>query len=105
MNGNGGLTPQDQLTNFRAVTDSKLGRLDVEDLLIELLERVRSILDADTAAVLLLDKDSGDLVPRRLAASKRRSAKASVFRPVWALPDVSLGQKSRFGWIGSIRPR
>ena len=64
MNNNGGLSPQDQLANFRAVTDSKLGRLDVEDLLIELLERVRSIVDADTAAVLLLDKDSGDLVAR-----------------------------------------
>ena len=64
VNGDGDLTPQDELANFRAVTDSTLGRLDVEDLLIELLERVRSILDADTAAVLLLDKDSGDLVAR-----------------------------------------
>ena len=60
----GGVSPQDQLDNFRAVTDSKLGRLDVEDLLIELLGRVRSIIDVDTAAVLLLDKDSGDLVAR-----------------------------------------
>ena len=58
------LSAQDQLDNFRAVTDAKLGRLGVEDLLLELLERVRSILDADTAAVLLLDKDSGDLVAR-----------------------------------------
>jgi signal transduction protein with GAF and PtsI domain len=60
----GGLSPQDQLANFRAITDSKLGRLDVDDLLIELLERVRAIVDADTAAVLLLDKDAGDLVAR-----------------------------------------
>lgn len=60
-----GETPvEDQLANFRAVTDSRLGRLDVEDLLVELLERVRGILDADTAAVLLLDDDSGDLVAR-----------------------------------------
>jgi phosphoserine phosphatase RsbU/P len=64
VNSNGDLSPQDQLANFRAVTDSKLGRLDVEDLLIELLDRVRTILDSDTAAVLLLDKDSGDLVAR-----------------------------------------
>jgi phosphoserine phosphatase RsbU/P len=53
-----------QLANFRAVTDSTLARLDVEDLLTELLERVRSIIAADTAAVLLLDKDSGDLIAR-----------------------------------------
>ncbi len=58
------VSAQDQLANFRAVTESKLGRLDVEDLLVELLVRVREILDADTAAVLLLDKDSGDLVAR-----------------------------------------
>ena len=64
VNDNGALSRQDQLANFRTVTDSKLGRLDVEDLLIELLERVRSIVDADTAAVLLLDKDSSDLVAR-----------------------------------------
>jgi sigma-B regulation protein RsbU (phosphoserine phosphatase) len=60
----GDLSPEEHLANFRAVTDTKLGRLDVEDLLIELLERVRSIVDADTAAVLLLDKESGDLVAR-----------------------------------------
>ena len=64
VNSDGHLTPQDELANFRAVTDSTLGRLDVEDLLIELLERVRRIVDADTAAVLLLDRDSGDLVAR-----------------------------------------
>ena len=64
MHSGGDSSSEDQLANFRAVTDSSLGRLDVEDLLIELLERVRSIVDADTAAVLLLDKGSGDLVAR-----------------------------------------
>ena len=64
VKNDGGLSDKDQLANFRAVTDTKLGRLDVENLLIELLERVRGILDSDTAAVLLLDKDSGDLVAR-----------------------------------------
>jgi sigma-B regulation protein RsbU (phosphoserine phosphatase) len=64
VTNDGDLSAQEQLTNFRAVTDTKLGRLGVEDLLIELLERVRGIVNADTAAVLLLDKDSGDLVAR-----------------------------------------
>ncbi len=64
VKSDGDLSAQGQLANFRAVTDSKLGRLDVENLLIELLERVRGILGADTAAVLLLEKDSGDLVAR-----------------------------------------
>ncbi|HEY0871159.1 MAG TPA: GAF domain-containing SpoIIE family protein phosphatase [Acidothermaceae bacterium] len=64
MTRDGDLSAEDQLTNFRAITDSKLGRLDVEDLLVELLERVRGILDADTAAVLLLEPETGDLVAR-----------------------------------------
>jgi phosphoserine phosphatase RsbU/P len=64
VTNDGDLSAEDQLTNFRAVTDNKLRRLGVEDLLIELLERVRIIVDVDTAAVLLLDQDSGDLVAR-----------------------------------------
>jgi sigma-B regulation protein RsbU (phosphoserine phosphatase) len=64
VDNKGDLRAEAQLANFRTVTDSTLGRLDVEDLLVELLERVRDILVADTAAVLLLDKDSGDLVAR-----------------------------------------
>ena len=80
VDNGGDLSPQDQLANFRAVTDSRLGRLDVEDLLVELLERVRGILDADTAAVLLLDENLVISSPERRAVSRRRSARASVFR-------------------------
>jgi len=40
----------EQLRNLLAVTDAALARLDVEDLLSELLDRIRSVLDADTAA-------------------------------------------------------
>jgi sigma-B regulation protein RsbU (phosphoserine phosphatase) len=64
VNHSGYSAHQDELANFRAITDSKLGRLDVEDLLIELLERVRNIVDAETAAVLLLDADTDELVAR-----------------------------------------
>jgi phosphoserine phosphatase RsbU/P len=64
VTSDGELSAKDQLANFRVITDSTLGRLGVEDLLVELLERVRSIVDADTAAVLLLDRDSDDLVAR-----------------------------------------
>jgi phosphoserine phosphatase RsbU/P len=53
-----------RLENLEALTDSRLTRLDVDDLLVELLERVRGILDVDTAAVLLLDETSNDLVAR-----------------------------------------
>ncbi|HEX5587297.1 MAG TPA: GAF domain-containing SpoIIE family protein phosphatase [Acidimicrobiia bacterium] len=53
-----------RLENLESLTDSTLTRLDVDDLLVELLERVRDILDVDTAAVLLLDETSKELVAR-----------------------------------------
>jgi len=55
---------EEKLRNLSAVTDSTLARLDVEDLLVELLERVRTILDADTAAVLLRCEGSNELEAR-----------------------------------------
>ena len=52
------------LGDLRALSDASLTHLDVDDLLAELLTRVREILDADTAAVLLLDESSGTLIAR-----------------------------------------
>jgi hypothetical protein len=54
----------DRLANLQALTDSTLTRLDVDDLLVELLARVREILEVDTAAVLILDEQAGALVAR-----------------------------------------
>jgi hypothetical protein len=53
-----------RLEALTALTDSALTRLDVDDLLVELLIRVREILDVDTAAVLMLDETSQELVAR-----------------------------------------
>ena len=54
----------ERLSNLSAVIDVRLTKLDVDDLLVELLERVRIVLDADTAAVLLRQYGSDDLVAR-----------------------------------------
>jgi serine phosphatase RsbU (regulator of sigma subunit)/anti-sigma regulatory factor (Ser/Thr protein kinase) len=54
----------EQLRKLQAVTDSALAFLTVEDLLDELLVRVREVIGADTAAVLLLDEQAGVLVAR-----------------------------------------
>jgi signal transduction protein with GAF and PtsI domain len=54
----------EHLRNIQALTDTALGRLEVEDLLIELLDRVCEMLNADTAAILLLDEGSQELVAR-----------------------------------------
>jgi sigma-B regulation protein RsbU (phosphoserine phosphatase) len=53
-----------RLRELLAVTDAGLSSLTVESLLVELLERLRGIFDADTAAVLLRDGDASYLVAR-----------------------------------------
>ena len=55
-----GLT--DRLRDIQSLTDAALSRLDDHVLLAELLERTRAILQADTAAALLLDPSSGQLL-------------------------------------------
>ena len=47
---------------IQAITDAALSRLDDQHLLAELLERTRDVLQTDTAAVLLLDYSSGQLI-------------------------------------------
>src|SRR4051794_5726225 len=51
-----------QLHRIESVTDAALAHLDVEDLLVELLDRVRELLGVDTATVLLLDSSGLELV-------------------------------------------
>ena len=53
-----------RLAQLQSVTDVALAHLDLEELLAELLERIRASLDVDTAAILLLDPDEKELVAR-----------------------------------------
>ena len=53
---------EDRLRGIRSVTDAALSHLGADDLLTTLLGRVREILDADTAAVLLLDSSGRQLI-------------------------------------------
>jgi len=53
---------EERLRAIQSITDAALARLDDRDLLAELLERTRDALQADTAAVLLLDYSSGQLI-------------------------------------------
>ncbi|HVT67877.1 MAG TPA: GAF domain-containing SpoIIE family protein phosphatase [Trebonia sp.] len=52
----------DRLRDIEAVTDAALSRLGDRELLNTLLDRVKKVLAADTAAVLLLDRSSRQLV-------------------------------------------
>ncbi len=51
-------------SHLLSITDAALGYMSVEDMLSELLERIRRALEVDTAAVLLLDEDRGVLLAR-----------------------------------------
>lgn len=53
-----------RLAEFESLTDSALGYLSLEELLSELLDRIRAGLKADTAAILLLDEERGVLAAR-----------------------------------------
>jgi signal transduction histidine kinase len=55
---------ENRLLRLEAITETALSHLDLEELLGELLERIRDLLDADTAVMLLVEKDRDVLVPR-----------------------------------------
>ena len=61
-----------RLRRIESVTDAALAHLDVQDLLVELLDRVRELLRVDTAAVLLLDSSW------QLVATAARGLEAEV---------------------------
>ena len=53
-----------RLEDVQRVTESALAYLDLDDLLAELLDRITGILQADTAAVLLVEEDGHTLAAR-----------------------------------------
>jgi sigma-B regulation protein RsbU (phosphoserine phosphatase) len=72
---------EDRLRDIQSITDVALSRLGAQDLLLELLERTRDILEADTAAVLLLDFSSGELIATA-AAGLEEEVRQGVRIPV-----------------------
>jgi serine phosphatase RsbU (regulator of sigma subunit) len=70
-----------RLRGIQSITDAALSRLDDSDLLAELLDRTREVLRADTAAVLLLDFSSGQLIATA-AAGLEEEVRQGVRIPV-----------------------
>src|SRR5436309_7954342 len=79
----------ERLRRIEWVTDAALAHLNVEDLLAALLERVQSLLEVDTVAVLLLDAPAEQLV-----ATAARGIEAEVRQGV----RIPLGQ----GFAGRV---
>jgi serine phosphatase RsbU (regulator of sigma subunit) len=72
---------EDRLRDIQALTDAALSRLDDHELLAALLDRVKKILRADTAAVLLVDFPAGQLIATA-AAGLEEEVRQGVRIPV-----------------------
>jgi signal transduction histidine kinase len=57
-------TSAEALRKLQAVSDAALAPLSLDELLSELLERIRDALEADTSALLMLDRERDELVAR-----------------------------------------
>jgi phosphoserine phosphatase RsbU/P len=72
---------EDRLRDIQSITDAALSRLGDRDFLAELLDRTKDILRTDTAAVLLLDSSSGELIATA-AAGLEEEVRQGVRIPV-----------------------
>jgi phosphoserine phosphatase RsbU/P len=83
MGAGNAATTGERLRRLESVTDAALSRLDASDLLDELLDRVRDLLTVDTAAVMLIDSHSGQLVAtaaKGLEEEVRRGLRVAIGR-------------------------
>ncbi|WP_446219527.1 PP2C family protein-serine/threonine phosphatase [Micromonospora sp. IBHARD004] len=83
MIGVQGSGSHERLRRIEAVPDATLSQLDVNDLLEELLDRVREVLRVDTAAILMLDVHAQQLVAaaaKGLKEEVRQGSRISVGR-------------------------
>jgi signal transduction histidine kinase len=94
----------DQLRRIQSISDAALSHLELEHLLDELLVRIRDALETDTAAFLLLDEETDELVARaargleeeveagtRIPVGKGFAGKVAAERRAIALDDVDHG--------------
>jgi anti-sigma regulatory factor (Ser/Thr protein kinase)/putative methionine-R-sulfoxide reductase with GAF domain len=70
-------------SHLGAFADLGIARFDIEDLLVDLLDRVRQVLNTDTAAVLLLDSGGQQLVATA-ASGLEQEVRQGVRIPVGA---------------------
>jgi signal transduction histidine kinase len=71
----------ERLRRLQLVTEAALSHLDLDELLAQLLARVRDVLEADTAAVLLRDEFRNELVARA-AVGLEEEVEAGVRIPI-----------------------
>ncbi len=90
-----------RLLRLESISDAALAHLSLDELLSELLDRIRSALGADTATVLLHERD--ELVVRASVGSAEREPPASVSVPlagdegIIGVLTVGLGEDQALG--------
>jgi len=72
-----------RLENIQRVTEAALAFLDLDSLLAELLERITEILDADTAAILLVE-ENGEILAARAAKGLEGEVEGGFRLPIGA---------------------
>ena len=95
-------TALDELRALQEIADAALAHLDLDQMLTEVLERLRKTLSADTAAILLLDTESDELVARaargleeevergtRVPVGQGFAGRIAAVREVVEVPDLS----------------
>ena len=83
-----------RLEDVQRVTESALGYLDLDDLLGELLQRVTDILEADTAAVLLVE-DGGTTLAARAAKGLEEEVERGFPAARWSWFRRPSGRETR----------
>lgn len=95
----------EHLRKLLLVTDAALANLSLDELLDEVLVRIRDILEADTAACLMLDEQSGELVARAAKGLEEEVERGVRSRSAAASPVGSLPSAGRSRSTTSTTPR
>jgi GAF domain-containing protein/anti-sigma regulatory factor (Ser/Thr protein kinase) len=91
----------EQLRDLETVSEAALAHLRLDDLLDELLTRISGILGVDTAAVLLLDDESGEPVARAAKGLEEEKGPESQL----GVPLLVAGERIGDLRVGSLTPR
>lgn len=92
-----------RLRHLSSITEAALAHLDLDQLLDELLVRLRDILAVDTVAVLLLDRDTDELVARA-AKGLEEEVEAGVRIPLGGGFAGRIAAERRPIYLPEVRP-
>lgn len=94
----------ERLQAIQSVTEAALAHLTLDDLLAELLGRIRDILDVDTVTVLLVAEDE-DVLASRASTGLAREAEGGVRIPIGSGFAGRIARERRAIAIDEVGPR